>query len=71
MTDAVILASSFHPISQKLVAFHSMIHRLLSIPLGIEDYIEELNTIKVTAFNNGYNERIINNILKKTKEKEE
>ena len=69
MTDAVIHASSFHPISQKLAAFHSMIHRLLSIPLSIKDYIEELNTIKVIAFNNGYNERIIDNILKKQKKK--
>ena len=40
-----------------------------SIPLGIEDYIEELNTITVIAFNNGYNEKIIDNIFKKQKKK--
>ena len=46
---------------------------MLGVPckttLGIEDYIEELNTIKVIALNNGYNERIIDNILKKQKKK--
>ena len=53
-TDTVIHATSFHPISQKMAAFHSMIHRLLSLPLDNKDFLTELNTIKYIAVANGY-----------------
>ena len=45
-TDLTINAESHHPFSQKMAAYHSLIHRLLSIPLEDKDFHEELNTIK-------------------------
>ena len=68
-TDNVIHASSNHPLSQKMSAFHSMIHRLLNIPLEKEEFNKELLTIKQIAKNNDYNTNIIDNILKKKEKK--
>ena len=52
-----------------MAAFHSMINRLLSLPLSNEDYYAERNTIKHIAITNGYKETIINSILKKHKKR--
>jgi hypothetical protein len=64
-TDTVIHATSFHPISQKMAAFHSMIHRLLSLPLDNKNFLDELHTIKYIAVANGYSATVVSSILKK------
>lgn len=68
-TDTTIHNKSCHPVQHKLAAFHSMIHRLLSIPLNEKDFLKELNIIKQIAVNNGYNVDIVNSILNKKKYK--
>lgn len=52
------------PMSHKLAAFHSMIHRLNSIPLKKEHFLTELEIIKEIAINNGYESNLIDQILK-------
>jgi hypothetical protein len=65
-TDNIIPADSHHPITHKMAAFNSMIHRLFSIPLNKDNYNKEVNTIKTIARNNGYsNQIIINKINRK------
>jgi len=64
-TDTTIHQNSAHPVQHKLAAFHSMIHRLLNIPLSEKEYHSELNVIKQIAVNNGYSSHIINSILNK------
>ncbi|XP_072375519.1 uncharacterized protein [Diabrotica undecimpunctata] len=68
-TDHVIHFNSNHPISHKLSAFNSFIHRLETIPLSNTNYIQELNIIKQIAFNNGYNPDIIHKLIYKKKRK--
>ena len=64
-TDVVINNFSFQSQKIKHAAFHSLIHRLLNIPLSIDAYKKELEIIKTIATNNGYNTGIIDNIVKK------
>ena len=64
-SDAVIPFDSDHHPNTKAAAFHSMIHRLINIPLSIIDFNSELNTIYHIAKNNGYNKFYINKILNK------
>ena len=64
-TDIVIHNSSCHPIQHKLAAFHSMIHRLVTLPLNKVNFTKELNIIKQIAINNGYNPDLIDQILRK------
>jgi uncharacterized protein (UPF0335 family) len=68
-TDSIIHSTSNHPQSHKLASFHSMIHRLLSIPLEKEEFNNEIKIIKQIALNNGFDETIVSNIIKK-KEKD-
>ena len=68
-TDAIIPASSQHPLSHKHAAFHSMIHRLINIPLSSDNFTIELKTIKQIASNNEYNPKIIDSILHKHENK--
>ena len=62
-TDAIIPMDSNQSFSIKMSTFHSMIHRLLSIPLEIIDYIAEVHTTKTIAANNGYNPLIIDKMI--------
>ena len=64
-TDTIISNSSCHPHSHKLAAFHSMIHKLTTIPLSPSDFDKELNIIKQIAYNNGYSPAIVEKLLKK------
>jgi hypothetical protein len=68
-TNQVIPADSCHPISHKLASFHSMIHRLINIPMKLSHYAKELHTIKKIAIANGYNTNIIDSILLKKRRK--
>ena len=45
--------------SHKHAAFHSMIHRLISIPLSEKAYSQELEIIKEIAVKNGYERKLI------------
>lgn len=62
-SDTTIHASSFHPLAQKLAAYKSMIHRLVSIPMNNNNYNKELNIIYQIAINNGFKAQTITNIL--------
>ena len=64
-TGTTIHADSHHPYSQKMAAYNSFIHRLLTIPLDDNDFRDKLNTIKYIAVANGYNSLTIDKLLKK------
>jgi hypothetical protein len=64
-TDMYIPQDSSHHISQKLAPFHSMINRLLKVPLSKNDFNKELTHIKKIAGQNGYDASIVTNILRK------
>ena len=63
-TDTTIHADSHHPLSHKMAAYNSFIHRLLTIPLD-DDFHDELNVIKYIAVANGYNSLTIDKLLRK------
>uniref|UniRef100_A0A8D9DWV2 Reverse transcriptase domain-containing protein n=1 Tax=Cacopsylla melanoneura TaxID=428564 RepID=A0A8D9DWV2_9HEMI len=64
-TDCIISKSSNHPVNIKYAAFHSMLNRLISIPMDTDHYLKELGTIHLIAKNNGYKKSEINSILAK------
>lgn len=66
-TDLVIPKESNHPISYKLSAFRSMVHRLLTYKLSPSEFNKEKNIIKEIAFNNGYEVTMITNMIRKVK----
>ena len=68
-TDTIIPSTSNHPFSTKMAAFHSMLHRLISIPLDTQNFKYELNIITKIAENNGYNKNIIHDLLHKKQKK--
>ena len=68
-TNATIHRSSFHPKSQKMAAYNSMIHRAVTFPLSPEDFKEEINIIKHIAVSNGYSSTIVDDLLAKKKRK--
>lgn len=64
-TSRYITSDSFCPTSHKLAAFHSMVYRLINIPLSIQNYKKEIETIKEYARINGYKESIIDKLVQK------
>ena len=46
-----------------------MVHRLLHTPMEMTDYIDETNTIKYIAIDNGYSSNTIDNLIQKHKQK--
>lgn len=52
-TDRFITIDSHHHHSHKAAAFHSMVHRLLNIPMNASDYETEKNYIYQVATING------------------
>jgi uncharacterized protein (UPF0335 family) len=68
-TNNYIHSNSFDHNSHKHAAFHSLIHRLLSVPMNNKNFQKELEYIKHTAASNGYSEKLIEKILKKQKNK--
>lgn len=64
-TDITIHNTSFHPYQQKMLAYSSMIHRLINIPLPPAEFKKELSIIKQIAINNGYDYKMVNDILNK------
>lgn len=68
-SDVTLHADSHHPIPQKMAAYCCFIYRLLTIPLDDDSFNEELNTIKYIAQANGYSYSMIDNLLKKCRNK--
>ena len=64
-TDTIINRKSHHPWSHKLAAFHSMIHRAVSLPLNKTNFHKEIKQIKKIAINNDYETKLIDGLLKK------
>ena len=62
-TDTVIHYDSYHPVTQKMAVFNSLVNRLLNVPLEKEDYLNEVSTIKQIAINNGYKSTIVDRII--------
>jgi hypothetical protein len=68
-SQRVIPYTSNHSFQQKMAAFHHMIHRMLTLPLGEAAKDKELQYIFETARLNGYNRNTIQAIIdKKLKE---
>lgn len=59
------LSLSNHPISHKLASFNCYLERLLRVPLSIENYNRELNTIKNIAHLHNYDHSLIDKMLRK------
>jgi hypothetical protein len=68
-TDQIIHASSRHHFSQKLSAFHSMLHRMLTIPMSQNNLRKELTIIKQIAISNGYETDMVDRLYQKKVEK--
>ena len=48
-TDITIQGDSYCPLAHKHAAYHTMIHRLISVPLSPEDFQREVDIIKYLA----------------------
>jgi hypothetical protein len=70
-TSRYIPIESNHSIQHKSAAFNSMIHRLVTTPLGPDDATTELNEIKTIAKINGYSEEFVDRFHNKQKKKKE
>ena len=68
-TDRYITADSNHFGAQKQAAFHSMAHRLHSIPMEKEEFETEIHKIRQAAVQNGYDHSFVNKILRKHERK--
>jgi hypothetical protein len=68
-SSQTIHAMSYHPYSQKFAAYNSMVHRLLNMPLSLENYNKEVRIIKHIALDNGYKTEMINKLIWKHKNK--
>jgi hypothetical protein len=66
-TDHAI--DSIHSFSHKFTPFHSLIHRLVTLPLYKEDYNKEIDIIKPITVNNGCTQDLIDKLDAKTKRK--
>lgn len=62
-----IHADSHYFFSQRMAAYNSFIHRLLTLPLHENDFSEELNTINYIAVANGYKSSTTDRLLRKHK----
>lgn len=68
-TNLLIKENSFHPFRHKNAAIHSMVHRMINIPLSVESYKKELMTIIKIAQINGYSESLVMKIVKNHQKK--
>lgn len=55
---------SHAPIQHKQAAFHSLVHRLVKLPLSVANYKTEYERIKLIASLNGYNPTMIDVLIK-------
>lgn len=70
-TDRYIPSDSYAPIQHKLAAFHSLAHRLVSLPLSPTNYMAEYQYIQRVAHLNGYSTDLIDQIIKKHAHKQD
>ena len=68
-TDTIIPSTSNHPFSTKMAAFHSLINRIINIPLDEHNFKKEVNIITTIAENNGYDKHRIKKLLHKKQNK--
>lgn len=68
-TDRYITSDSNHYGAQKQAAFHSMVHRLFSIPMEKDDFVAERDKIHNAAVVNGYGKEFVDKILRKHQRK--
>lgn len=68
-SDQTIHFSSFHPYSQKMAAYNSLVYRLLKVPLSTSNYENELKIIKHIATANGYRSNLIDKLVAKKRDK--
>ena len=61
----IISQTSRHPTSHKLAYFHSMLNRLVTLPITQEEYSKELNIIKQIAINNNFDVNLVKRLLNK------
>lgn len=64
-TKRCITSDSYCPIQHKQAAFHSLIYRLCKLPLSAKNYMKEYQYIKEVANVNGYNEKMVDDIIHK------
>lgn len=64
-TMRVITSDSHCPFQYKQSSFHSMAHRLCTVPLSIEHYKNEYDYMKQIATKNGYPISMVDKIIKK------
>lgn len=64
-TSRYITRDSFCHFSHKMAVFNSLIYRLCKIPLSVNNYMKELNHIKLIADVNGFGEKDITNLVQK------
>ena len=65
-SDSTINGSSFCPWPQKLAAFNSYVHRLVSIPMGRQDFDREVEILEHLANVNHINIDVKNMIMRKS-----
>lgn len=63
-SGVTIHKTSQHPWHQKISPFNAMLHRAVCLPLSAENFKKEILVIKQIAVNNGFNEEIIEQLLK-------
>lgn len=64
-----ISTESNHCMQHKLASFNFLVHRLLNFPLSKENFQKELKHIKEIAIYNGFSVDIINNIIRRHRNK--
>lgn len=69
-SNQTIHSTSYHPVSHKLAAYNSMVYRLLHVPMTEQNYNRELKIIKQIAVSNGYDIQMVDNLVKKYKNKQ-
>jgi hypothetical protein len=65
--DRFIDNTSFHAKQHKLAAFNSMVYRMLRYPLTQDKQRKETNYIKNIAIKNGFDNKLIDNIIRRQK----
>lgn len=70
-TDRIIPNTSYHTEQTKLAAFNSFCFRAIKYPLSDLDFENERQKIYVIADVNGYNRKIVDNLLLKYQRKKE
>jgi hypothetical protein len=66
----VIHRKSRHPQQQNLSIFNSLIHRLTNLPITTNSYNKELKYIRTLSEDNGFNNRTVNKLLHKYRNKQ-